>query len=367
MIYEMLILVILLFDRIKQVARDVDPCAAENADVDDKAGAVVGSLNDVALKAHELASVYAHFLATAQRARVDGYIAFGIADHTYEAAHLLVGDYGYRAVPVFRAACNVDHETLDVWKEYDLLTADKVGAADEDKGWEDDALNELAAAVAPYTHLLLCGDINLVVFLAFGLRGNACLKPFATKFFGIVVDDCNVPMFGVVWRFLHAYGAVGMCYRRTFNMHWCISIHNSLVCLAQQNGDLLLRRVHLTLQIYEFIFDYQYFTDKNGVYSCFHHVADMNLCELNACNIAFYTLIIKCLTALDVLFVRVSHNNKISLNIFSEAIEDVAVGIVYFIGLYRREIYLRRALGVVSHGFADDADGDVFLFCCRGP
>lgn len=247
MICEMLILVILLFDRIKQVARDVDPCAAENADVDDKAGTVVGSLNDVALKAHELASVYAHLLATAQWALVDGYVAFGVADHAHKAAHLVVGDDGNGSVAVFRAARNVDHETLDVWKEHDLLTADRVGAADEDEGREDDALNELAAAVAPCAHLLLRSDINLVVFLAFGLRGNACLKPFATKFFGVVVDDGYIPMFGVVWRFLHAYGAVGMCYRRTFNMHWCISIHNSLVCLAQQNGDLLLRRVHLTL------------------------------------------------------------------------------------------------------------------------
>lgn len=61
-------------------------------------------------------------------------------------------------------------------------------------------------------------------------------------------------MFAVFGCFWHAYGAVGRCYRRTFNMHRCITIHNSLVCLAQQIDDSLLRRVHLTLQIYEFIF-----------------------------------------------------------------------------------------------------------------
>lgn len=91
---------ILLLYRIEQVARYIDLGAAEDADVDDEAGAVVGTLKDIAFEAHELASVDAYLLATAQRARVDGYVALGIADHAHKAAHLLVGDDGNRAMAV---------------------------------------------------------------------------------------------------------------------------------------------------------------------------------------------------------------------------------------------------------------------------
>ena len=367
MIYEVYVMTMLLFDRVEQVARDVYFGAAEDADVDDKAGAVVGALYYTALKSHELASVYAHLFATAQRPRVDGYVAFGIADHTYEVAHLLVGDYGYRAVSVFGTAGNVDHEALDVWQKDNLLAAHEVGAADEDEGGEDDALNEFAAAVAPCAHLFLSSNINLVVFFAFGLRGYAFLKPLATKFFGVVVNYCDVPMFIVCGDFLHAYGAVGRCYRRTFNMYWCIAIHTSLVCLAQQNGDALLRGVHQTLQIYEFISEYKYFTDKNNDYSCLQHDFYMNLCELKYCYTDSCLLIIRRLATFDVLLVRVRRHDVKSLNIFSETIKNVAVGVVYFIGLYRREIYLRGVLGVVPHGLADDANGDILLFGSRGP
>ena len=296
---------ILLLYRIEQVARYIDLGAAEDADVDDEAGAVVGTLKDIAFEAHELASVDAYLLATAQRARVDGYVALGIADHAHKAAHLLVGDDGNRAMAVFGTAGYVDHEALDVWQEHYLLAAHEVGAADEDEGGEDDALYELAAAVAPCAHLLLCCHIDLIVFFAVRLRRNACQKPLATKFFGVVVYDGYIPMFAVFGCFWHAYGAVGRCYRRTFNMHRCIAIHNSLVCLAQQIDDSLLRRV-----------------------SRFEHTA---------------------------------------LNIYSDTIEDVAVGIVYFPGLDGCEIYLRGVLGVVAHCLTDDANGDVFLFGCRGP
>ena len=296
---------ILLLYRIEQVARYIDLGAAEDADVDDEAGAVVGTLKDIAFEAHELASVDAYFLATAQWARVDGYVALGIADHAHKAAHLLVGDDGNGAVAVFGTAGYVDHEALDVWQEHYLLAAHEVGAADEDEGGEDDALYELAAAVAPCAHLLLCCHIDLIVFFAVRLRRNACQKPLATKFFGVVVYDGYIPMFAVFGCFWHAYGAVGRCYRRTFNMHRCITIHNSLVCLAQQIDDSLLRRV-----------------------SRFEHTA---------------------------------------LNIYSDTIEDVAVGIVYFPGLDGCEIYLRGVLGVVAHCLTDDAYGDVFLLGCRGP
>lgn len=247
MIYVVFIMTILLLYRIEQVARYIDFGAAEDADVDDKAGAVVGTLKDIAFEAHELSSVDAHLLATAQWARVDGYVALGIADHAHKAAHLLVGDDGNRAVAVFGAAGNVDHEALDVWQEHYLLAAHEIGAADEDEGGEDDALNEFAAAVAPCAHLLLRCHINLIVFFAVWLRRNACQEPLATKFFGVVVYDGYIPMFAVFGRFWYAYGVVGRCYRRTFYMHWCIAIHNSFVCLAQQNGDTLLRRVSLTL------------------------------------------------------------------------------------------------------------------------
>ena len=247
MIYVVFIMTILLLYRIEQVARYIDLGAAEDADVDDEAGAVVRTLKDIAFEAHEFASVDAYLLATAQRARVDGYVALGIADHTHKAAHLLVGDDGNRAMAVFGTAGYVDHEALDVWQENYLLAAHEVGAADEDEGGEDDALYELAAAVAPCAHLLLCCHIDLIVFFAVRLRRNACQKPLATKFFGVVVYDGYIPMFAVFGCFWHAYGAVGRCYRRTFNMHRCIAIHNSLVCLAQQIDDSLLRRVSLTL------------------------------------------------------------------------------------------------------------------------
>lgn len=367
MIYVVFIMTILLLYRIEQVARYIDLGAAEDADVDDEAGAVVGTLKDIAFEAHELTSVDAYLLATAQRARVDGYVALGIADHTHKAAHLLVGDDGNRAMAVFGTAGYVDHEALDVWQEHYLLAAHEVGAADEDEGGEDDALYELAAAVAPCAHLLLRCYIDLIVFFAVRLRRNACQKPLATKFFGVVVYDGYIPMFAVFGCFWHAYGAVGWCYRRTFNMHRCIAIHNSLVCLAQQIDDSLLRRVHLTLQIYEFIFYYQYFAEKNRVYSCFQSCYNMNLCEPNACHIDSYSLIIKHLATSDLLFVRVSRFEHTALNIYSDTIEDVAVGIVYFPGLDGCEIYLRGVLGVVAHCLTDDAYGDVFLLGCRGP
>ena len=162
----------------------------------------------------------------------------------------------------------------------------------------------LRAAVAPCAHLLLCCHIDLIVFFAVRLRRNACQKPLATKFFGVVVYDGYIPMFAVFCCFWHAYGAVGRCYRRTFNMHRCIAIHNSLVCLAQQ----------LMTHSYES--------------SRFEHTA---------------------------------------LNIYSDTIEDVAVGIVYFPGFDGCEIYLRGVLGVVAHCLTDDAYGDVFLLGCRGP
>ena len=164
MIYVVFIMTILLLYRIEQVARYIDLGAAEDADVDDEAGAVVGTLKDIAFEAHELASVDAYLLATAQRARVDGYVALGIADHAHKAAHLLVGDDGNGAVAVFGTAGYVDHEALDVWQKHYLLAAHEVGAADEDEGGEDDALYELAAAVAPCAHLLLCCHIDLIVF-----------------------------------------------------------------------------------------------------------------------------------------------------------------------------------------------------------
>lgn len=182
MIYVVFIMTILLLYRIEQVARYIDLGAAEDADVDDEAGAVVGTLKDIAFEAHEFASVDAYFLATAQRARVDGYVALGIADHTHKAAHLLVGDDGNGAVAVFWTAGYVDHEALDVWQKHYLLAAHEVGATDEDEGGEDDALYELAAAVAPCAHLLLRCHIDLVVFFAVRLRRNACQKPLATKF-----------------------------------------------------------------------------------------------------------------------------------------------------------------------------------------
>ena len=81
---------------------------------------------------------------------------------------------------------------------------------------------------------------------------------------------------------------------------------NKYLGLYVQN-DLLLRRVHLTLQIYEFIFYYQYFADKNSVYSCFQSCYNMNLCEPDAYHIVSYSLIIKYLATSDLLFVRVSH------------------------------------------------------------
>lgn len=93
----------------------------------------------------------------------------------------------------------------------------------------------------------------------------------------------------------------------------------------------------------------------------------MNLCEPNACHIVSYSLIIKHLATLDVLFVRVSRFEHTALNIYSDTIEDVAVGIVYFPGLDGCEIYLRGVLGVVAHCLTDDANGDVFLLGCRGP
>lgn len=164
MIYVVFIMTILLLYRIEQVARYIDLGAAEDADVDDEAGAVVGTLKDIAFEAHEFASVDAYLLATAQRARVDGYVALGIADHAHKAAHLLVGDDGNRAMAVFGTAGYVDHEALDVWQKHYLLAAHEVGAADEDEGGEDDALYELAAAVAPCAHLLLCCHIDLIVF-----------------------------------------------------------------------------------------------------------------------------------------------------------------------------------------------------------
>ena len=61
------------------------------------------------------------------------------------------------------------------------------------------------------------------------------------------------------------------------------------------------------LQIYEFIFYYQYFAEKNRVYSCLQNCYNMNFCEPNLCYIDSYSLIIKYLATLDLLFVRVSH------------------------------------------------------------
>lgn len=214
-------------NRIEKVARDVDLGAAEDADVDDKTGAVVGAGEHVAFKAHELAAVDAHLFAAAEGTGVDGYPALGIVDHAHEAAYLAVGDDGDGAVAVFGTAGDVDHEALDVRQKHNLLAAHELGAADEDEGGEDDALNELAAAVAPLAHLFLRGNIHLIVFCVFGLRGNACLKPFATELFGVVVNYGDVPMFGVFSPFLYAYGVGGSCYRRTILLHWCITVHNN--------------------------------------------------------------------------------------------------------------------------------------------
>ena len=216
---------VLLLNRIEEVARYVDLSTAEDADVDYKTGAVVGAGEDIAFKAHELAAVDAHLFTAAERTGVDGYLALGIADHTHKTAHLMVGDDGNRAVAVFGTAGDVDHETLDVRQEHNLLATHELGAADEDEGGEDDALNEFAATVAPLAHLLLCRDIYLIVFLALGLRCDARLKPFATCFFGVVVDDGNIPILGDFGRFLYAYGAGGRCYRRTIWLYWCIAIH----------------------------------------------------------------------------------------------------------------------------------------------
>ena len=81
----------------------------------------------------------------------------------------------------------------------------------------------------------------------------------------------------------------------------------------------------------------------------------MNLCEPNECHIVSYSLIIKHLATSDLLFVRVSRFEHTALNIYSDTIEDVAVGIVYFPGLDGCEIYLRGVLGVVAHCLTDDA------------
>lgn len=222
---EMWNVAVLLLNRIEEVARDVDLGTAEDADVDYKTGAVVRAGEDVAFEAHELAAVDAHLFAAAERTGVDGYLALGIADHTHKTAHLMVGDDGNRAVPVFGTAGDVDHETLDVRQEHNLLAAHELGAADEDEGGEDDALNEFAAAVAPLAHLFLCCYIYLIVFLALRLRRDACLKPFATELFGVVVDDGNIPILGDFGRFLYAYGVGGRCYRRVICLYWCIVIH----------------------------------------------------------------------------------------------------------------------------------------------
>lgn len=56
----------------------------------------------------------------------------------------------------------------------------------------------------------------------------------------------------------------------------------------------------------------------------------MNLCEPDECHIVSYSLIIKHLATSDLLFVRVSRFEHTALNIYSDTIEDVAVGIVYF-------------------------------------
>lgn len=64
---EMWSVAVLLLNRIEEVARDVDLGTAEDADVDYKAGAVVGAGEDVAFKAHELAAVDAHLFAAAER------------------------------------------------------------------------------------------------------------------------------------------------------------------------------------------------------------------------------------------------------------------------------------------------------------
>ena len=226
---------VLLLNRIEEVARDVDLGTAEDADVDYKAGAVVGTGEDVAFKAHELAAVDAHLLAAAERTGVDGYLALGIADHTHKTAHLMVGDDGNRSVAVLGTAGDVDHEALDVRQEYNLLAAHKLGAADEDEGGEDDALNEFAATVAPLAHLLLRRYIYLIVFLVLGLRCDARLKPFATCFLGVVVDNGNIPILSCFGCFLYAYGAGGKCYRRTILLYWCIVIHTQSCQLSRIN------------------------------------------------------------------------------------------------------------------------------------
>lgn len=235
MMFVAYVMTILLLYRVEQIAGYVDLCTTENANVYDKAGAVVGAAEHKTFESHEFAAVDTHLFATAKRTWVGGDAAVGIADHAHKAAHLLVGDYCHGSVAVFGAACNVDHESLDVWQKDNLLTPHGFCAADEDKGGEDDALNELAAAVAPCAHFFLGSHINLIVFFAVRLRGDACQEPLATKLFGVVVDDGDIPLLIVFGLFFHAYGAGGKCYRRTSLLHWCIAIHTSLVCLAQHN------------------------------------------------------------------------------------------------------------------------------------
>lgn len=141
----------------------------------------------------------------------------------------MVGDDGNRTVAVFGTAGDVDHETLDVRQEHNLLAAHEFGAADEDEGGEDDALNEFAATVAPLAHLLLCCYIYLIVFLALRLRRDACLKPFATELFGVVVDDGNIPILGDFGRFCTPTApAVGV----TVALFVCIGVLLSILSLV---------------------------------------------------------------------------------------------------------------------------------------
>lgn len=93
----------------------------------------------------------------------------------------------------------------------------------------------------------------------------------------------------------------------------------------------------------------------------------MNLCEPKCDNFIRYTLIIRYLAIIDLLFVRVSRYKEIFLNILLQSIKNIAVGIVYFVGQDRREIYLRCAFRVVPHGPADDAYRYVVVFSRGGP
>ena len=68
MIYVVFIMTILLLYRIEQVARYIDLGAARMP-MSMTSGAVVRTLKDIAFETHELASVDAHLLATAQQAR----------------------------------------------------------------------------------------------------------------------------------------------------------------------------------------------------------------------------------------------------------------------------------------------------------